>query len=857
MTNCANTWIVQLRKECLRCSKLEEEVEELKKLIGLQGLPSNQECEDSTELEATVIQSDEVDEDLSQLASSECIDRCENAVAAQTPSSKKSPRLDGDDSAILKSDSTADTPETASTDGIRLPDAVEFAPPPPPCQPQLTPQAVPGARELNRQPLHESSFSSFIGYEDSSLGELFKYAVVLAGPSSAKPKRLPLAKRTQFADFRRTRSLPEGHQEASKPVIPDESAPLSPPPSSSKFKLLTKPNRLTRQYSQTVLDFISEEPSPPPQRKPGWLSYLVSQRFRGATNPPGTAVEAPARLTTAPEEEPPQPSPPATPASKMVCVYPSQTKEVAELEGLVELCFPYGERLPLASDFTIANLKRTLQERHRTYRNADSTFVLTIASASNPCEITYAICVICPMFADDEPSAQQIHDEQDATSNLRGGGGESRAQSTQCCLCLLSPYPFFSLFFKVLFGVAVLWEGKRRECGERYALALKEKQPLPKPLVLNDFVDHFQTILSRLKHMRIPPMGGWSRMVLSPEITQLSFHRPHSESVEMERRMLLLEYAAPTLFALLSVDQVLFLLGCLCCEQKVLVVSDHVNIVSSCVLALITLLAPLQWAGPVITVLPPRLDELLEAPVPLIAGRVSIASASILNFSTLAKPMKGVIEMNMDQDNLCMHDEDLMNYHELKLPGCDALVHELEYFSSQLFGKHHDPDFPTVQQGEACEIICTRIHRYVELICALALGESAGSELPDDADTSKGIMSPRKKSTGVEGTSASHFASLDPSRKFSDLTFDYIRRFKETQMFSMFRLQRQEQQANEAAAEDDEDEPHGDLDEDDDENDTRADDVKAGECDPDNEITYEPDALCSYHASSTSVLQGY
>uniref|UniRef100_K3WZS1 UDENN domain-containing protein n=1 Tax=Globisporangium ultimum (strain ATCC 200006 / CBS 805.95 / DAOM BR144) TaxID=431595 RepID=K3WZS1_GLOUD len=299
-------------------------------------------------------------------------------------------------------------------------------------------------------------------------------------------------------------------------------------------------------------------------------------------------------------------------------------------------------------------------------------------------------------------------------------------QSTQCCLCLLSPYPFFSLFFKVLFGVAVLWEEKRKAHTTNYALALKDKQlPLPTPLALSDFVAHFQTILSRLQQMRIPSMGGWSRMVLSPDITQLSFHRPHSESVAMERRTLLIEYAAPTLFALLSVDQVLFLLGCLCCEQKVLVVSDHVNIVSSCVLALITLLGPLQWAGPVITVLPPRLDELLEAPVPLIAGRVSINSASIPEFSTLVKPMKGVIEMNMDQNNLCMHSDDLMNYHELKLPGCDALVHELAYFASQLFAKHSDPEFPTVQQAEACDIICTRIHRHFDFLCSLALGENS------------------------------------------------------------------------------------------------------------------------------------
>ncbi|KAG7400394.1 hypothetical protein PHYBOEH_005982 [Phytophthora boehmeriae] len=315
---------------------------------------------------------------------------------------------------------------------------------------------------------------------------------------------------------------------------------------------------------------------------------------------------------------------------------------------------------------------------------------------------------------------------------------------------------------------------------------------LEKPLGMLDFVEIFQDVMGRLKAMEVPPMGGWSRMVLSQKVTHLAFHRPHSASLAVERRHLLLEYAAPTLFGLLSVDQVLFLLGCLCCERKVLVVSDHVNIVSSCVLALITLLHPLQWAGPVITVLPPRLDELLEAPVPLIAGRVSINSASIKNFSTLERPMRDVIEMNMDQHALHMHDEDLVTYHELKLPECDELVHELEPFSAQLFGKHRDPDFPTVKQDEACKIMCARIHRHIESICLLAMAEKECGMVSGDA-------SPRKRSDRAESETSSCSSSSRSSiahfgRRSCPMIVEYILRFQETQMFSMFALQAQDAQ---------------------------------------------------------------
>lgn len=895
----------QLRKACSRCSELETQVAQLKRTLdALQPLhdqqpqqqqqESNQEHEYSGELEATVVESEDGHDldthagddssasTLAPLSRSSLVECCLQKPRSESlvERSERSRDTKGDTPEAVSCDRASAVPAALSTMPSspfdRLIGDSQLPPPSPKLRETQRQHHSPAATETSSpSSSSSSSFCSFVGYEDKSLGDLFKYAVVLAGPTPSlasvaneahQPPPQAHPPHTVFTDFRRTRSLPEGQQQRYG-VAPPDNAPVSqPPPTPSKFRLLTtapRPNRLTPQYSQTLLEFISEEqpgaaaaaPSPTPQRKPGWLTNLVAQRFRGASSPvpgPGaTTVEAPARLTTTLSEfvaeEYAVPPPPvrieapttAPPASKMLCVYPPQIKDVAELEGLVELCFPYGDRLPPASDFTVANLKRTLQERHRTYRATDSTFVLTIASASDPCEITYAICVICPLFPDDtdavvvgnEPQRQRRWDGSDESWSVPPASPRPR----QCCLCLLSPYPFFALFFKVLFGVAVLWERKRRDFGEHYARALREQHDvLPAPLTLGDFADHFNTILASLRHLRVPSMGGWSRLRLAPDLTPLAFHRPHSESVAMERRVLLLEYAAPTLFASLSVDQVLFLLGCLCCEHKVLVVSDHVNVVSACVLALTTLLSPLRWAGPIITVLPPRLDELLEAPVPLIAGRVSIATVGTPpKRSTLQRPMKGVIEVNMDQNNLCMHDEDLRTYHELKLPGCDALVHELQYFSAQLFDAVPDADFPSVQQAEASEIICSRIHRHLNYICSLALrhGRVDG------------------KQPGVGATSdGSQQAEL--TKRCSDLTLDYIQRFKETQMFSLFK-QKREQPHDDEEDEDEEDASFATTvgDEEEDSSDDEDDDaIQAAVCETEQlfageSIRYEPDAL--------------
>ncbi|GMG17662.1 unnamed protein product [Phytophthora fragariaefolia] len=657
-----------------------------------------------------------------------------------------------------------------------------------------------GIKELetddSNQVDHDSPRQIYTDIDDSSLGALFKYAVVLAGPAPAKPKpksRLTFSDRFKPLDTQRIRN-PQGCTELSEQqdilTTDEENSSRTRSAPVGKWKAISPNGGVMwplKRPSQTVLDSDDKVPSPLRRAATGLFSNLVPNGLRGgsaslsAPSTPPLPTPTPAKASTPPPVE-------ATPASKLLCVYPPKAGEVQELEGLLEICFPYGEEPPLISDFSIAQLRRSLQERHRTYRSLDSTFVLTIASASNPTQVTYAICVRCPLFPDNED----------------GGGSELKSDESQpyadgpaqCCLCLLSSYPFFGLFFKVLYGIAVLWNNKRRE-----ALAMKQSTAvsmsdnlatmLEKPLGMLDFVEVFQGVMERLKEMEIPAMGGWSRMVLSTQVTQLAFHRPHSASLIVERRHLLLEYAAPTLFGLLSVDQVLFLLGCLCCERKVLVVSDHVNIVSSCVLALITLLHPLQWAGPVITVLPPRLNELLEAPVPLIAGRVSINSASKLNFSTLDRPMKDVIEMNMDQNALHMHDEDLITYHELKLPECDELVHELEPYSAQLFGKHNSPDFPTVQQDEACKVMCARIHHHIESICNIAMADK-------DGDVIVGTDSPSKQSdcssSDASSPSRGSITRLGAQRRCSAMVADYISRFQETQMFSMYTLHTQDAQ---------------------------------------------------------------
>lgn len=277
----------------------------------------------------------------------------------------------------------------------------------------------------SNQVYHEQSFQDFLGHQEpspTSLDALFKYAIVIAGPPPAKPRRNLLAaisERLRGADFRRTRSMPEGQQvQRTEQASTELTSFAIESPTPTKAKAQAGGSWLMRTRAPQT-DVAVEEPSSTPssllspQKRTGWFSNLMTNGLRGgsgSTTPlsPSSAL-SPSRAALEPPE-----TPKTNPiASKMLAMFPAGTEAagVPELEGLVEIYFPYGDKQPRARDFSLSQLKRTLQERHRTFRSADATFVLTLASTN----LTYAICVRCPLFPDEED--QQPGDDSQASAS--------------------------------------------------------------------------------------------------------------------------------------------------------------------------------------------------------------------------------------------------------------------------------------------------------------------------------------------------------------------------------------------------------------------------------------------------------
>lgn len=74
------------------------------------------------------------------------------------------------------------------------------------------------------------------------------------------------------------------------------------------------------------------------------------------------------------------------------------------------------------------------------------------------------------------------------------------------------------------------------------------------------------------------------------------------------------------LYGALGPDLLIRIFGSLLLERKVILCSQHISTLSSCVLGLQTVLYPFQWQHTLVTILPQELVEVCQAPFPVLAG---------------------------------------------------------------------------------------------------------------------------------------------------------------------------------------------------------------------------------------------
>lgn len=110
------------------------------------------------------------------------------------------------------------------------------------------------------------------------------------------------------------------------------------------------------------------------------------------------------------------------------------------------------------------------------------------------------------------------------------------------------------------------------------------------------------------------------------------------------------------LYECLSKDLLLMIFGSMLIERKVVLIGSSLTQLSSCVMALCSLIYPLKWEHPVITIVPDKIIELLQAPFPFFAGvlksSVNIDSLEIEDGIVVDLDTKTVIRKCSDEMTL-------------------------------------------------------------------------------------------------------------------------------------------------------------------------------------------------------------
>ena len=162
--------------------------------------------------------------------------------------------------------------------------------------------------------------------------------------------------------------------------------------------------------------------------------------------------------------------------------------------------------------------------------------------------------------------------------------------------CLVSYFPCFELHFEVLFKI----------------LALSGKNSLAQP------TDEVLGLLQEYYENCAFVEGQISINLQSVPSIELSIYDP---------TLIDCEWTCPVLFSLLPFETLYSLVAAVMTERSIVVCGQHLDNVSSCVLALTGLMRPFKWQHLSCPALPAELLDVLEAPVPFLVGTQAVPPA--------------------------------------------------------------------------------------------------------------------------------------------------------------------------------------------------------------------------------------
>ncbi|XP_050092581.1 DENN domain-containing protein 2D-like [Anopheles aquasalis] len=129
-----------------------------------------------------------------------------------------------------------------------------------------------------------------------------------------------------------------------------------------------------------------------------------------------------------------------------------------------------------------------------------------------------------------------------------------------------------------------------------------------------------ERLMKQFHEQRLPLAGESLQLALPSSQEELHGQLANSIMISRPKDLRLEKTELFDIFQCLGPDGLIQVFECLLLEKMVILFSEHLSLLSSCILALLSILYPFQWQHILITIVPDDLQQVLEAPVPMLAG---------------------------------------------------------------------------------------------------------------------------------------------------------------------------------------------------------------------------------------------
>ncbi|KAG0611477.1 hypothetical protein M758_7G143900 [Ceratodon purpureus] len=218
-------------------------------------------------------------------------------------------------------------------------------------------------------------------------------------------------------------------------------------------------------------------------------------------------------------------------------------------------------------------------------------------------------------------------------------------------------------------------------------------------------------------------------------------------------------WSVATLCRELSLQNVLAMFACALLEKQMVVICPNLGVLSAVVLAIKPMIRPYEWQSLLLPVLPNKMLDFLDAPVPFIVG-VQYKTSEV------ESKVSHLVRINVPKDKVTMSSTP-------QLPEHNKLLSELEPFYSQLAAESHSARRHPVHHTN--EVQATAVDGFLQVLrkyCTESLCNNLRAHTITNVQSNNDKVSLLLKDSFIDS-----FSSRDQA---------FIKHFADTQLFSVY-----------------------------------------------------------------------